>query len=123
MAKKVLSIDDSLVDQVSIKNILTDMGYFVISAPNGSEGIAKAKSEKPAIIFLDVVMPEMDGYETCRLLRESPETKDIPVVFVTSKGQKVDRVWGQLQGGKGHVHKPATVTSLSDELKAIGLMA
>ncbi|MEN9373539.1 MAG: hypothetical protein RIR79_1091 [Pseudomonadota bacterium] len=123
MTKKVLSIDDSLVDQVSIKNILTEMGFFVVTANNGVEGIAKAKSEKPEIIFLDVVMEEMDGYETCRTLRELPETKNIPVIFVTSKGQKVDRVWGQLQGGKGHVHKPATITSIADELKAVGLAA
>jgi twitching motility two-component system response regulator PilH len=121
MSRKVLSIDDSLVDQAHIKSILVQMGFSVVTAGSGAEGVAKAKSEKPEIIFLDVVMDGMDGYEACRVLRESPETKDIPVVFVTSKGQKVDKVWGQLQGGKGHVHKPATLENVSGELKLIGL--
>lgn len=121
MTKKVLSIDDSLVDQAHIKSILMQMGFSVVTAGSGAEGVAKAKSEKPAIIFLDVVMDGMDGYEACRVLRESPDTKDIPVVFVTSKGQKVDKVWGQLQGGKGHVHKPATLENMLGELKLIGL--
>jgi twitching motility two-component system response regulator PilH len=121
MTKKVLSIDDSLVDQAHIKSILMQMGFSVVTAGSGAEGIAKAKSEKPAIIFLDVVMDGMDGYEACRVLRESSDTKDIPVVFVTSKGQKVDKVWGQLQGGKGHVHKPATLENMLGELKLIGL--
>ncbi len=122
MSRKVLSIDDSLVDQAHIKSILVQMGFSVVTAGSGAEGVAKAKSEKPEIIFLDVVMDGMDGYEACRVLRESPETKDIPVVFVTSKGQKVDKVWGQLQGGKGHVHKPATLENVSGELKLIGLI-
>lgn len=122
MSRKVLSIDDSLVDQAHIKSILVQMGFSVVTAGSGPEGVAKAKSEKPEIIFLDVVMDGMDGYEACRVLRESPETKDIPVVFVTSKGQKVDKVWGQLQGGKGHVHKPATLENVSGELKLIGLI-
>lgn len=121
MSRKVLSIEDSLVDQAHIKSILVQMGFSVVTAGSGAEGVAKAKSEKPEIIFLDVVMDGMDGYEACRVLRESPETKDIPVVFVTSKGQKVDKVWGQLQGGKGHVHKPATLENVSGELKLIGL--
>ena len=122
MAKKVLSIDDSQTDQNNIKSILVELGFSVITANNGREGVTKAKNEKPEIIFLDVVMDDMDGYEACRVLRESPETKDIPVVFVTSKGQKVDKVWGQLQGGKGHVHKPATLENVSGELKLIGLI-
>ena len=122
MARKVLSIEDSQTDQNNIKGILVELGFAVITASNGKDGVAKAKNEKPEIIFLDVVMADMDGYETCRVLRESPETKGIPVIFVTSKGQKADRVWGQLQGGKGHVQKPATLTNVSDELKLVGLI-
>lgn len=122
MTKKVLSIEDSQTDQTNIKGILDKLGFFVVTAGNGREGVEKAKSEKPEIIFLDVVMDDMDGYETCRVLRESPETKNIPVVFVTSKAQKADKVWGQLQGGKGHVQKPATLENVASELKLIGLM-
>jgi len=118
MSKKALVVDDSPVDLAHVKNILTDSGCFVITASNGKEAIAKAKVEKPNIIFLDIVMPDMDGYEACRLLAEDPATKGIPVVFVTSKGQKVDKVWGQMQGAKGHVVKPATSDQVIDQLKA-----
>lgn len=120
MSKKVLVVDDSPVDQTNIKNALADAGCLVITAANGNEAIAKAKAEKPAVIFLDVVMPEMDGYETCRQLNQDPLTKDIPVVFVTSKGEKADRVWGQMQGAKGHLAKPFTSDQLIDQLKAVG---
>src|SRR5512139_3449455 len=106
MSKKVLVVDDSPVDQANIKNALTDAGCLVITASNGAEAIAKAKSEKPAIIFLDIVMPDIDGYEACRTLSQDPQTKDIPVVFVSSKGEKADKVWGQMQGAKGHLAKP-----------------
>lgn len=119
MAKKVLVVDDSQADTANMRSILTDAGCVVITASNGKEALAKAKSEKPSAIFLDIVMPEMDGYETCRLLQEDPATKSIPVVFVTSKGQKADMVWGQMQGAKGHVAKPYKADQIIDQLKAV----
>lgn len=120
MSKKVLVVDDSPVDQASIKNVLVEAGCLVTTASNGAEAIAKAKEEKPAVIFLDIIMPELDGYETCRLLGNDPETKDIPVVFVTSKAQKADKVWGQMQGAKGHLAKPVSPEQLLDQLKLVG---
>lgn len=120
MSKKVLVVDDSPVDQANIKNALTDAGCMVITASNGAEAIAKAKAEKPAVIFLDIIMPEMDGFETCRTLTKDPLTKDIPIVFVSSKGEKADKVWGQMQGAKGHLAKPFTTEQLIDQLKAVG---
>lgn len=120
MNMKVLVVDDSPVDQTNIKNTLSDVGCQVITASNGAEGIAKAKAEKPAVIFLDIIMPGMDGFETCRTLTQDPETKNIPIVFVSSKGEKADRVWGQMQGGKGYVAKPFTADQLIEQLKAVG---
>ncbi len=116
--KKVLVVDDSVAELLNIKTILTDAGYLVVTAANGKESLEKAKSEKPCIIFLDIVMPEMDGYETCRSLSQDPDTKNIPVVFVTSKGQKADRIWGQLQGAKGYVSKPYTADDIINQLLA-----
>lgn len=119
MSKKALVVDDSPVDLAHVKNILTDSGCLVVTASNGRDAIAKAKLEKPHIIFLDIVMPDMDGFEACRVLAEDPATKEIPVVFVTSKGQKADKVWGQMQGAKGHVVKPVKPEDVIDQLKAI----
>jgi len=117
MTKKVLVVDDSTVDVSNMKKILADLGCFVITASNGLEAVAKARAEKPAVVFLDIVMPDMDGYEACRQLAADPETKHIPVVFVSSKGQKADQVWGQLQGAKGYIVKPARPEQVSEQLK------
>lgn len=119
MSKKVLVVDDSAADLANIKAVLTDAGYIVVTATDGNEAILKAKAEKPAVIFLDVVMPEMDGYEACRQLAQDGSTKAIPVVFVTSKGQKSDKVWGDLQGAKGHVTKPFTADQIIDQMKKL----
>jgi twitching motility two-component system response regulator PilH len=119
MVTKALVVDDSPTDLANIKSILSDAGCIVVTASDGKEAIEKAKAEKPAIIFLDIIMPGMDGYEACRLLAEDPATKGIPVVFVTSKGQKADKVWGQMQGAKGHVTKPVSPEQLIDQLKSL----
>lgn len=117
MVKKVMVVDDSNTDRENIRMVLSDVGCVVITASNGKEAVAKAAAEKPAVIFMDVVMPEMDGYETCRQLASNADTKDIPVVFVTSKGEKADRVWAEIQGAKGHVAKPFKSDELIDQLK------
>jgi twitching motility two-component system response regulator PilH len=119
MVTKALVVDDSAADLANIKNILSDAGCLVVTASDGKEAIEKAKREKPSVIFLDIIMPGMDGYEACRLLAEDPATKGIPVVFVTSKSQKADVVWGQMQGAKGHVTKPYTSEQLIDKLKSL----
>ncbi len=117
MAKKALVVDDSAADLANLKTILDDAGCIVLTATGGAQAVSKAKSEKPSIIFLDVVMPDMDGYEACRQLAADSDTKSIPVVFVTSKGQKADKVWGELQGAKGHISKPYTADQIIDQLK------
>lgn len=114
---KVLVVDDSPTDLANLKNILSDTGCIVITAISGRESLQRAKSEKPDIIFMDIIMPDMDGYEACRLLTNDIETSDIPVVFVTSKGQKADRVWAHMQGGKALVAKPYTADDIIDQLK------
>ena len=119
MAKTALIVDDSKAELTNLKAILSDAGWMVSTADQGKEAIQKALSDKPNIIFLDIVMPDMDGYEACRLLAADPATKDIPVVFVTSKGQKADKVWGQMQGAKGHVTKPYSADQITDQLKAL----
>ena len=83
------------------------------------EAIKKAKAEKPDVIFLDIVMPEMDGFATCRALHEDPETKDIPVIFVSSKNQKADKVWAQMQGAKDLIGKQGDAKEILAALAAL----
>ncbi len=117
--KKVLVVDDSLTDLTNIKNIVSAAGYLVFTATSGQEALDIAKTEKPDMIFLDIIMPDQDGFGTCRKLAAGSETKGIPVVFVSSKNQKVDRLWGQLQGAKGYVVKPYTPQEIMDQLHAL----
>lgn len=116
--QKVLVVDDSNTDLSNIQGIVSNAGYQVITASNGREAISAANTHKPDLIFLDVIMPEVDGYETCRELTGNSGTKNIPVVFVTSKNQKADKVWGQMQGGKAYVTKPYTPNDIIEQIKA-----
>ncbi len=117
--RKVLVVDDSLADLANIKNIVSEAGFVVLTATSGQEALAKAKADKPDLIFLDIVMPDMDGFGTCRALAGDDSTKEIPVVFVTSKDQKADRLWAQMQGGKGYITKPYSADAIVDQLKAL----
>jgi twitching motility two-component system response regulator PilH len=116
--KKVLVVDDSPSDLKNIQNIVNDTGCVVVTAVNGKDAVEKAKAEKPDLIFMDIIMPDMDGYAACRLLSREADTKDIPVVFVTSKNQKADRLWAQMQGGKAFITKPYSPEVIIDQLKA-----
>ncbi|HMR01954.1 MAG TPA: response regulator [Candidatus Competibacter phosphatis] len=116
--RKVLVVDDSPTDLANIKSILGEAGCVIVTATNGKEAIEKAGAEKPDLIFMDIIMPDMDGYAACRSLGNQAETKSIPVIFVTSKSQKADRLWAQMQGGKGFITKPYTADAITDQLKA-----
>ena len=115
---KVLVVDDSPAELSSIKQIISDAGCMVISASNGKEALEKAKAEHPDMIFMDIIMPEMDGYEATRHLSNDKDTRNIPIVFVSSKSQKADKLWGQMQGGKAYITKPYSSDQIIDQLKA-----
>lgn len=117
--QKILICDDSPTDLANLKNALDSTSCVLITATNGEEVIKKARSEKPDVIFLDIVMPGMDGYAACRALRSDPETKAIPIIFVSSKHQKADRVWAQMQGAKDLIGKPYEAKEITDRLKAL----
>lgn len=106
--KKVLVVDDAPVDAQNLQRIFADAGWVVINASSGGEAVTKAKAEIPDLIMMDVNMPGLDGFGATRQLMQDPTTKGIPVVFVTSKDQKADRVFAQMLGAKGFVTKPYT---------------
>jgi twitching motility two-component system response regulator PilH len=114
--KKILVVDDSPVDLKNIERIVSEAGAVVITASSGAEAIAKAKEAQPNLIMLDVNMPGIDGFSTARQLAADPSTKGIPVVFVTSKDQKADRVFAQMLGAKGYVTKPYTAQDIVSKL-------
>lgn len=115
----VMIVDDNPIELDNLKVIVADAGYHVVTATNGSEAFNKAKQSRPDVILMDVVMEGTDGFEACRKIRAEESTKNIPVVFVTSKNQKADRVWGELQGGKGMISKPYTKEQIIDTIKSL----
>ena len=117
---KVLIVDDSPAELANLRSILNDAGWHSVTASNGADAVAKASSEKPTLILMDIIMPDMDGYEACRTLQANPETKGIPVVFVSSKNQKADHMWAKMQGAKALIGKPYKASEILDTLKAYG---
>ncbi len=118
-ANTVMIVDDSPVDLNNLHEIVSDAGYNVLTATNGSEALQKAKQSRPDVILMDVVMDGVDGFEACRNIRQDQEIKHIPVIFVTSKNQKADRVWGELQGGRGMISKPYQPEDIIDAIKGL----
>jgi twitching motility two-component system response regulator PilH len=114
--RKVLIVDDSPVDVQNLSRILQDAGDIVVVANSGTEAVAVAKREMPQLIMMDVNMPGVDGFSAVRQLMQDPATKGIPVVFVTSKDQKADRVFAQMLGAKGYVTKPYTPEQILDAI-------
>ncbi|MBI2609383.1 MAG: response regulator [Deltaproteobacteria bacterium] len=115
--KKVLIIDDEqdLIDLLTLR--LENEGYEVSAALNGTEGLEKIKSEKPDIVLLDVMMPELNGYQVCRKLKQDDNLKDIPVVMLTAKAQESDKFWGMEIGADDYVTKPFEFSQLSEVIK------
>ena len=116
--RKVLCVDDARADLTNIEKIVSGANCLVSTASSGTEALERAKADKPDLIFMDVNMAGMDGFAATRELKKDAATKDIPVVFVTSKNQKADRVWAQMQGGAGFISKPYTADDILAQLKA-----
>ncbi|MFH1617946.1 MAG: response regulator [Candidatus Margulisiibacteriota bacterium] len=117
MAKKILIVDDepTIIDVVSTR--LGTAGYDLIFAADGLEGLENAKKELPDLIVLDVMMPGMDGYQVCEKLRQIPETKNIPVIFLTVLTKEEERKRGIEVGGQAFLSKPFEPQQFLDEVK------
>lgn len=103
---RILIVDDSETQLYALRKMLEGAGHEVFAAENGPDGIDMAVSESPDVILMDVVMPDMSGFQATRKLARKPETANIPVVFVTTKDQESDRVWGMRQGAADYITKP-----------------
>ena len=115
--RKILCVDDSSADLINLEKIVTASGFHALTSTSGKDALVKAKSEKPNLIFLDVNMPEMDGFAVMRELKKDADIKDIPVVLITSKSQKADKMWAQMQGARGYVTKPYTAEQILEQIR------
>jgi pilus assembly protein CpaE len=119
MPEKILIIDDDLDTLRLVGLMLQRQGYQIAAAANGSQGLTKALEERPDLILLDVMMPDMDGYEVTRRLRKNPTTAAIPVLMFTAKTQLDDKVTGFEVGADDYLTKPTHPTELQAHVKAL----
>jgi twitching motility two-component system response regulator PilH len=114
----ILVVDDSPTEVHVIRKALEKHGYQTAAAADGAEGIRLAKQMKPDLIFMDIVMPGVNGFQATRTLANDPETRRIPVIMVTSKSQETDRIWGMRQGAVDYLVKPVSAEMLVEKAQA-----
>jgi twitching motility two-component system response regulator PilG len=116
---KVLVIDDSKTIRRSAENLLTKEGYNVITATDGFDALAKIADARPEIIFVDIMMPRLDGYQTCALIKNNSEFKTTPVVMLSSKDGLFDKAKGRIVGSDQYITKPFSRDELLVTIKTL----
>jgi len=110
MTQKVLIIDDEIHIRTLLKQTLEDLeenyGVEILTAANGEEGLALIRNELPEIVFLDIMLPQKNGYDVCKTVTEDPKLKDIKIILLTAKGQEIDRLRGMEAGALKYMTKP-----------------
>ena len=119
MAERILIVDDDLDSLKLIGLMLQRQGYEIIVANNGQQALSKAGGEQPNLIILDIMMPDMDGYEVCRRLRHDPATQGIPIIMFTAKTMVDDKVAGFEAGADDYLTKPTHPAELASRVKAV----
>ncbi|MGA8279226.1 MAG: response regulator [Rhodanobacteraceae bacterium] len=113
---RILIVDDSPSQLVGLRRIVEKLGHQVSTAEDGAAGVDAAKRDVPDLILMDVVMPNLNGFQATRTIAKDPKTSHIPIILVTTKGQETDRVWGMRQGAKAYVTKPVEEAELSQTI-------
>ena len=114
---RVLVVDDSATIRRSAETMLTNEGCEVITAENGFEALSKITRHRPNLIFVDIMMPRLDGYQTCAIIKNNVEFRDIPVVMLTSKDGLFDMARGRVVGSDQYLTKPFTREELLGAVK------
>lgn len=115
----ILVVDDSPTMLSGTTKILASAGYDVIQAESGESGIKKASSNQPDLILMDVVMPDLNGFQATRKLTTSDDTKHIPVIMLTTKDQETDKVWAKRQGARDYIVKPPNPKELFSKIESL----
>jgi twitching motility two-component system response regulator PilH len=115
---RILIVDDSPSQLMGMMRIVEKLGHVGLSAEDGAAGVEAAKVEKPDLILMDVVMPNLNGFQATRAISKEPTTSHIPIVLVTTKDQETDKVWGMRQGARDYVVKPVDADELIAKIRA-----
>lgn len=116
---KVMVIDDSKTIRRTAETLLTKVGCEVITATDGFDALAKIADTKPSIIFVDIMMPRLDGYQTCALIKNNSEFKSTPVVMLSSKDGIFDKAKGRIVGSDRYLTKPFSKEELLGTIRAL----
>ena len=116
---RILIVDDSPSQLLGIQRIVEKLGHEFITAEDGAAGVEVAKRELPDMVLMDVVMPNLNGFQATRTLSRDATTKHIPVILVTTKDQDTDRMWGLRQGAKAYLTKPFSEDELAEVIERI----
>ena len=117
--KKILIVDDEDDILHFLELVLREKGYDVATASGGHEALTKAQLERPDLVLLDIMMPQMDGWEVLKLLRVDDETSDIPVAMLSARTEAKDRVQGLQEGAIDYICKPFSLQELLVKIEAI----
>ena len=113
---RILIVDDSPSQLEGLKRLVEKLGHQALTANDGAAGVETARRDHPDLVLMDVVMPNLNGFQATRAISKDPETSDIPVILVTTKDQETDKVWGMRQGAKAYVTKPVNEAELTRAL-------
>ena len=116
---RILIVDDSPSQLMGIRRIVEKLGHEALTAEDGAAGVELAKKELPDLILMDVVMPNLNGFQATRAISKEATTSQIPVVLVTTKDQETDKVWGMRQGAKAYITKPFTEGQLVEVINSL----
>lgn len=117
--KKVLVVDDDERILRVVRDMLTPNGYEVLLARDGSEAVTMARKDQPRLIFMDILMPEMDGYTACSILKSDEKTKRIPLVMLTALGYEMNKEISERLNADGYLVKPVLVEVLLDTINKL----
>ncbi|ASC70198.1 hypothetical protein XM38_011280 [Halomicronema hongdechloris C2206] len=115
----ILIVDDSSTLREMIAGLLIKLGMTVTEAKDGVEAQQILQTNPPDLMVLDIIMPNMNGYELCRWAKNNPSTKDIPIVICSSKGEEFDRHWGMKQGADAYIAKPFRPSEMVETVKQL----
>ena len=116
---RILIVDDSPSQLMGIRRIVEKLGHDALTAEDGAAGVEAAKREIPDLILMDVVMPNLNGFQATRTIKRDKATGHIPVILVTTKDQETDRVWGMRQGARDYIVKPVDQAELMGKIKRL----
>ena len=117
--KKILIVDDEQDIIEVLKLRLQSVGFDVIAAMDGEEALKKVKEGHPDLILLDVMMPPPNGFQVCRMLKDDPEYKQIPIILLTAKTTESDKFWGTESGADAYITKPYNAADLIDKMRTL----